>query len=237
MARLTRQELKKDELGQQLGVGLDYFMHHKRPLLKWIGVGAAAVVVVIAVMLFLRHRNESASRAFGSALDTYHAAIIAEPPKDSTAKTFKTDKDRLEASLTEFTAVASEHGGTAPGRWAKYYIGLAHAGLEKYSEAESTLRELANGGDVDLSASAKLALAGVYEKQNKRADAEKLLKELIEKPANTVPKATAQMALADIYRLSNPAQAKTIYQELAKEHPETTLAELANARIEELPVN
>ena len=235
MARLTKQQLQQDELGEQLGGGLDYVMHHKSSLMKWIGLGGAAVVVVIGVMLFMRHRNESASRALGAAIDTYHAQIAPEPSKNPAVKTFKTDKERLEASVADFTKVAAEHGGTAPGRWAKYYLGLANADLEKYPDAEKIFQELTGEGDADLSASAKLALAGVYQKQNKPAEAEKLLKELAEKPSRTVPKATAQMALADIYRNSNPAEARKIYQELAKDYPDTSLAEFANLRIGELP--
>lgn len=235
MARLTRQELKKDEFGAQLGAGLGYFMHHKRPLLKWLGIGAGVVVLVFVVLLFLRHRNEAAAEAFGKALDTYHSQVTPEPPKDSTAKTFKTDKERLEASISEFNNVAEQHGGTAPAKWAKYYVALANLELEKYSDAEKDLQWLANEGNADLSSSAKLALAGAYERQNKRAEAEKLLKEIIAKPSNTVPKATAQLTLADLYRASNPAQARALYQELAKDFPDTTIAELANMRIGELP--
>lgn len=235
MARLTKQELKNDELGEQLGVGLDYFMHHKRPLLKWLGVAAAVVVVVIAVMLFNQHRNQAAATAFGKAMDVYHSPVVPEPPKDSPVRTFKTDKDRQEAALKEFTTVASEHGGTSLGRWAKHYIALINADLGKLPEAEKGFQELVGEGDEDLSSSSKLALAGVYMKQNKSGEAEKLLKELVEKPTRTVPKAASQMALADLYRSKNPAQAKAIYQELAKEFPETSIAEFANLKIEELP--
>jgi TolA-binding protein len=186
-------------------------------------------------MLFLRHRNQTASEAFGKALDTYHAQVTAEPPKDSTAKTFKTDKERLEASISDFNTVANEHGGTTPGKWAKYYVALANIDLEKYTDAEKELQNLSNEGNADLSSLAKLALAGAYEKQNKRSEAEKLLKELMDKPSNTVPKPMAQLALADLYRNSNPAEARNIYQELSKDFPDTTIAELANMRISELP--
>lgn len=237
MARLTRQQLKKDEIGDQLGVGLDYVVHHQRPLLKWIAVAGVVVVVAMAAMLFLRSRNRAASAAFLSAQDTYHARVQPQPDPGSRAKTFKTDNERLEASLKEFTAVVSEHGGTRLGRWAKYYVGLANAGLEKYAEAEKALQEAIAEGDAELRSSAKLALAGVHEKRNQRSEAEKLLKELIENPTSTVPKATAQMALADIYSVSSPAQARPLYQELAKDYPETVIAEMATARIEELPAN
>jgi tetratricopeptide (TPR) repeat protein len=235
LARLTRHELKKDELGAQLGVGLDYFMHHKRPLLKWIGIGAAALVIVLGIMLFLKHRNETAAQAFGKALDTYHAAVSEAPAQNPNTKVFKTDKERLEASITEFTAVTNEHSGTAPAWWAKYYIALCNAGLDKYADAEKQLQELISSGDTDQGSAAKMALAGVYELQGRNSDAEKLFKELIDKPTRTVAKATAQMALADLYRTTNPAQARTIYQELAKDFPETSIAELANLRIGELP--
>ena len=235
MARLTKQELKKDELVAQLGVGLNYFMHHRRPLLKWIGIGGGVVVLALAVMLFLRSRNQNASEAFGKALDTYHATVTPTKAPENTGKWFATEPERYEAAIKDFTTVSNEHSGTTAARWAKYYVALSQVGLAKYAEAEKQLQELSGEGDADFRSVTKMALAGTLQKQSKAADAEKILKELEQNPTRTVPKVPAQLALADIYRTSNPGQARTIYQEIEKEFPESSLAEMASARILELP--
>lgn len=235
MARLTRQELRKDELSAQLGTGLDFLMQHRRPMLKWIGYGAAAVVVALGVTLFLRSRDQNAAAAFGTALETYHAPVNATPAPDSKIKSYKNDTEKFEAALKEFNDVAGAHGGTSAGRWAKYYAALSQQSLAKYGEAEKQLQEISGEGNADFRAVAKLALAGVLLKQDKDAEGEKILKELEQNPTDAVPKITAQLALADLYRLTNPTQARTLYQEISKEYPETSLAEMAAQRLQDMP--
>jgi len=204
-------------------------------MLKWIGYGAAAVVVALGVALFLRSRNEDAAAAFGAPLETYHAPVDAAPATDSKIKSYKNATEKYEAALKEFNEVAAAHGGTSAGRWAKYYAALSQEGLAKYGEAEKQLQEISGEGNADFRAVCKMALAGALLKQDKTAEAEKILKELEQNPTDSVPKITAQLALADLYRISNPSQARTLYQEISKEFPETSLAEMAVQRLNDLP--
>jgi hypothetical protein len=49
-----------------------------------------------------------------------------------------------------------------------------------------------------------------------------------------VPKALAQMALADQYRKANPAEAAKLYQQIKKDHPDSMLGDEADKRLTDL---
>jgi hypothetical protein len=60
-------------------------------------------------------------------------------------------------------------------------------------------------------------LAGELAKSGKTPEAAKLYQELADHPTMTVPEASALLALADVYRESQPAQARKIYERVEKE--------------------
>ena len=94
--------------------------------------------------------------------------------------------------------------------------------------AEDQLRAISNSRRRDLAALAKFGLASVYRHEKRDQDAINLLQALIDKPAATVPKVTAQLALADLYASQHqPDKAKVIYDEIAKENPNSALEEIA----------
>jgi TolA-binding protein len=62
-----------------------------------------------------------------------------------------------------------------------------------------------------------------------------MLQGLIDKPTSSVPKANAQLALADLYVASHQTdKAKVLYDQIAKENPKNVVAQIAKAHQEEL---
>src|SRR5262245_13323453 len=84
---------------------------------------AALVVLLILVSIFYvwnRRTNAAGQLALGKAIETSQAQVSASPPPaGSTFKTFKTEKDRAQAAVDEFQAVADKFGG-AIGQKARY---------------------------------------------------------------------------------------------------------------------
>ena len=72
----------------------------------------------------------------------------------------------------------------------------------------------------NLASLAKFKLAGVYQQENKGAQAVALYKQLADKPSVFVPKPMAMLALADYYRKSDPAQATKLYNQVKQEFPD-----------------
>ena len=61
---------------------------------------------------------------------------------------------------------------------------------------------------------AKYALSQVYLAQNKSADAEKVLRQLMDNPTNAVSKEQAQLSLGRLLAKSNGAEAKKLLEPL-----------------------
>ncbi|MBI4460317.1 MAG: tetratricopeptide repeat protein [Acidobacteria bacterium] len=236
MARLTRRELKTDALGSRLGEMAELFLENRRNL----ALGGAALLLVVAVgwgiSLYLGSREAKAAAAFGQALSVYHGLVSATPPAGWNAPHFATEKDKNEEARKQFGEVASRFSRSSQGRWARYYAALCQRDLGNVSEAEKELSAIAQGGDREVAAQAKMALAGVYQQSGRTPEAEKLYQELLNgRPVATVPKATVQLALAELYRESNPPRALEIYQQMAKEYSGTTIGDVAEDMLKNNP--
>ena len=85
----------------------------------------------------------------------------------------------------------------------------------KLDVAERYFRQAMSDGGTEYGALAKLALADACAAEGKTAEAEKLLKELIEKPSVMVSKEQATISLAKIYfAKSRPQEARKLLEPL-----------------------
>ena len=66
----------------------------------------------------------------------------------------------------------------------------------------------------DCAPLAKIALAQLYAGQNRMAEAQKLLREVVDKPTDLVSKAQAELLLAQFLQSTNPKEAQKIVQSL-----------------------
>ncbi len=235
MARISRKELKKDEIRETLAHGAEVALSHQR--LMWI-IGGAALGVVLAVMgwrFYSDRQTGKASAALEDAMKVFDARIRtpAEPAQPGEI-TYAEEKNKYEDATKKFAAVASRYPRTRPGQIARYYAALSQEHLGRYDEAQKWLREVERSRDDELAALARFQLAQVDEKTGKPEEAVKLYQQLIAKPATLVPKPLALLALADHYRNSNPQEAAKLYNQIKTEFPDSALAEEAGKRLEEL---
>ena len=237
LARLTRQQMKKDELGDSLASSMDYVLKHRRGTLLWIEIAAGVLLVVIGLYYYARSSEDSASAALSRALITYHAPVLATPPMPSSVniETFRTSDEKYQKALDDFRTVADQYSWFGPGRLARYYAALCLRELRKYPEAETELKELAQSSDRRVASLSKVALATVYEQTDRASEAAALYQELEANPTETVPKAAALMARAELYRKTNPTEAATLFQQIQKDYPGSLAAERAGQLLTQLP--
>lgn len=232
LARLTRQQLKRDEFAVWVESVQEFFLEHYQLLIK----GGVAVVIAAALgiggYLYVNSRQDSASNAFTAALATFHAPVGTAAPSTAPRPHFNTNAEKYQAAMKQFGEVASRYSWTAQGRFARYYSALCQKELGNVPEAEKELTDLAGSRDHELAALAKMALAGIYEASARNDEAEKLYRDLADHPTNTVPKATAELALADLYQRTKPAQATALYQQIEKEYPGTAAGDQASKMLE-----
>ena len=232
----TRHQLKQDRFSKVTLEAAENAAHwsveHQAKL-----IAAVIAVVVIAAIAFggwyyINTQDEKASAELSTAVRTFEtpvrpAGVPAQPGYD----TFASTEERATAARKQFQAIADKYPHTRTADMARYFVGLASAQLNDNAAAERSLQETANSSNADLAALGKFALASVYRAENKDTQAVDLYKQLIDKPTLAVSKATSQIELAGFYESQGlPAEAKKLYDEVAKENPASETASLAQRR-------
>ncbi len=81
---------------------------------------------------------------------------------------------------------------------------------------------------------AQYQMAVIYSRTGKTDDAVKIFRALADKPSVIVPRPLVLLELARVLAPSNPKEAASIYQQIKKEFPDTTLAEQADRGLDSL---
>lgn len=210
------------------------------------GVGALAVAALLIGIFYIWYSrsNAAAQAALGKAIETSQAVISpAPPPAGSTQKTFKTERERAEAAVTEFQTVAEKYGGSV-GEKAKYFAAVNRLFIDRQA-AMDELRKLAASDDA-VGRLSKYALAQAFASDGKYDEAVQLYQELAVVSDPVVAKDTINFNLAQIYeKQGKKPEAADIYFEIAKSAseakdqdgkpvPMTDTARDAKTRLEEL---
>ena len=155
-------------------------------------------------------------------------------PPETTQIYFKSDAEKYQQALKLFSDVASRYSWIGQGRYARYYVGLCQRALGNTADAEKELKAVAEGRDTDLAALGKLALGGLYEQTGRTDQAEKIYRDLESHPTVTVPKATIELALADLYQKTKPTEARALYQQIQKDYPGLAAGDAASKMLDDM---
>jgi len=224
---MSRHELKEDEFVSTVQAAEQFFKQNARELI----VGAAAALVVAGLVMAWRtyseRQNAAANNALALALKTYQADVTAAPAPNLFSPgaaapslpdgSFTSSEAKYKAALAQFTDVVAKYPREKAADFARYHIGLCQAALGNEAGAIASLQAASGSSDKDAAALAGLALAGEYARTGKNDQAAAEYQKLADHPTSTVPRATALLALADLYRDTKPAQARVIYEQVEKE--------------------
>ena len=186
-----------------------------RTILYVIG-GIVVLALLVAVFVkWNRGSNAIAQTAIGKAIETSQSRVTDTPaPAGSTEKTFKTQKERAEASISEFQAVADKFGG-AVGEKARYFAAVNHLFVDRQAGIQE-LETLA-GSSSDVGKLAKFALAQTRADDGKLDEAAAIYQELAAMDNPVIAKDTINFELAKIYEKQGKKQdAADIYYNIAK---------------------
>lgn len=216
MDQQTRHALKHDQFVDTTAQGLEWASENRRSLIVTGSIVLAILAAVVIGALVYNHRSEEASTAFGDAMQAYETPL-AQPgqPVPPGTKTFASAAERAKAANQLFMQVADTYGMTPSGKLARYFGGLTYIEAGQSASAETTLKQVSDSWNRDVSSLGKLALAQLYRQTGRNQQAIDLYNELTAKPSTTVPAGTAQLQLAELYEGENqPEQAKKIYAQL-----------------------
>ncbi|MBZ5630200.1 MAG: tetratricopeptide repeat protein [Acidobacteriia bacterium] len=235
MRSSTRHQLKEDQFRTTAKETYSWAVEHRGKLVYGVVAGAAVLAIMASGWFYLQQQDEAAGVALGHALQVYQAPLIsAGQPSAPETTSFATTADRGKAARAEFAKVTEKYAHTNSAEIARYFMGLTDQDAGNTAAAEKELKEVAESGRSDLAALAKFALAALYRTQGKDAQAVPIYKDLIEHPTDTISKAQTQLALASVYESKQPQDARTLYQQVQKENPDSPAAQIASARLADL---
>jgi hypothetical protein len=210
--RLTRKELKTDRFAVEVQHSVEYITDHRRQMIRWGGVALAVLIVGFGIYFYRQNAHNARQEALFSALQIQNANV--GPAPNEFTLSFPTQAEKDSAVQKVFTDVAAKYSGSDEGNIAEYYLAIAAMDQGKAEEGEKRFKLVADSGNKDIAALAKLALAQIYASQNKVAEGERLIRPLLDHPTATVSKDQATFTLAHLLAKTKPQEARKMLEPL-----------------------
>ena len=171
MKSTERHKLKENEFAQTMARTREMY-EQRRNEITTVVVAVAAVVILAGGYLWWSNSRESKAQALlASALALAEAPVYTPPPPAPGSPapvqppgTFRTDRERLEASVQPLQAAADAYPSSDAGLTARVRLASSLAELGRFSEAEQRYQEVlqkAGSGSI-YRQTAKMGLGGKF---------------------------------------------------------------------------
>lgn len=233
--RLTRQDMKRNELSTALGRGYEYAESHGRSIL--LAAGAALALVLIAGLFFMyrNSRAEKASTALARAIEVYQAPIdpAAPKPDDPVSPTFADEAARQARAKTLFQELYDDYGSTVAGDVAAVYLAQIAMAEGQPDRARELWNEfLADHEDHLLAGQTRVNLLRLDRSQGKAAEVEQTLSDMAVESEPALPMDVILSELAQTQeQLGKTQEAVQTYQKIIDDHPQSPYAREARQKI------
>ena len=213
---MTRHELKEqlqhDQFTDAVSGALGYAKAHRPNVIR----GSIALAVVLLLLgagyWYFSHQRSLRQHDLGAALTVVDTPV---GPANDYGKTFPTEEAKQAAARQALSGVVTKYPGSREGLIAQYYLGTLKAQANDTKGAEADLHTVADSTS-EVAPLARIALAQVYLGEKKIAEAQGLLRAIVNSPTSLVSKAQAQILLAQIDQSVNPAESKNILKSIDK---------------------
>ena len=230
---ISRKELKQDKVRETFEHGAEAVLSHTTIL----SFALLALVIIAAGYFgwhfYSQHQESQAQIGLDDAMKIF-AAPLAEPGQPTLPGefTYADPAKRAADAQVKFVAVADHWSSTKPGRIARYYSALCLMDQDKLNQAAEELKRLQGVGDKEMVALAKFQTALIAERNGKKDEAVNELKALSTSGSVLVPKAMVLLEMANVLSQTDPKQATTVYEQLKKDYPNTSVADQADRGLE-----
>lgn len=208
MDRLTRHELKTDKFVEEVGQTVHFLEEHRQAIIRYGSIVLALVILAGAGYAWMRVRKAERQTALAAVLETYNAPVMDPPPAEF--KAFRTEQEKDDAIVKGCNEIIQKYAGSDEAAVAAYLLGARAADQGDLAAAERYLKEAAENAGREYASLAKFSLAQLYALQEKTGEAEKLLRELVQKPTTLVTKEQAELELARVLMKTRPEEARKL---------------------------
>jgi tetratricopeptide (TPR) repeat protein len=215
MSRLSRKQMKRNEMAETVGSVVDYTRHHTRMLL-WAVIGVIALGVAVGTLLVWRGQRGAAATA------ALAAAMTVEDDEAMARERFQEVVDRFPGSGAAEVARLYLAGFAAASADPARARGLWEAAAEE-------------GGDSALGQQARLNLWELEREQGRHDELVSEIRTLLDddKPPLSKDQLLYQLALT-LEAGGNDVEARDTYLRLVEEHPQSVFRGIAQQRADRL---
>jgi predicted negative regulator of RcsB-dependent stress response len=206
--RLTRHELKTDKFVEEVGQTVHFLEEHRQAVIRYGSIVLAVLIVAGAGYAWMRAKKAERQSALAAVLETYNAPVMDPPPAEF--KAFRTEQEKNDAIVKGCNELIQKYAGSDEAAVASYLLGAHAADQGDLAAAERYLKEAADDASREYASLAKFSLAQLYTLQNRTSDAERLLRELAQKPTTLVTKEQAELELARVLMKTRPEEARKL---------------------------
>jgi hypothetical protein len=238
---LTRHELKElqqDQFATKVVDAVGYVSTHRSIAIRWTLIALAVLLLTGGGYRFYTQKRAERQAGLRDAFETAEASVGGLP--NAYTKTFATSEERDAATLKAFSQFAAKYPGTKEGYLAQYYVALLRNSKGDTAGAIPILRDVANCG-YSVASLAKVSLSSLLAGEGKYAEAEQILRSLVDKPTDLVSKKSAQVLLARVIGKHDPKAAKQLLASIEGgkrdlEHPAVVRAiQVVGGEIDQTP--
>lgn len=244
MKSTERHRLKENEFAHSVARARDVMAERRREVAMTATIAVALVLIVGGFFAWRSNRNAKATNLLASALAVAEAPVVTPPPPAPGSPppvqqpgTFRTERERLEASIPRLQQAADTYPNTDPGITARYRLAAALAELGRYAEAEQRYQEvIAKAGRSSIySRTARLGLADTQMAQRKYDAAIATYKELSTDTQSQLPIDGVLMQLGRAaMQAGKNDEATRAFTRIVNEFPQSLYLAEAKAKLTEL---
>ncbi|MBS1858536.1 MAG: hypothetical protein JST11_24420, partial [Acidobacteria bacterium] len=120
MSRITRKELKTDQVALQLEHGFSFFEEHQKEIGRYGGILAIVAVLVAGYVYYERGQHVKREQALAAAIRVQEAAVGAS---GNGGLAFPTQEAKDTEAIRVFTDLRTKYSGSEEAEIAAYYLG------------------------------------------------------------------------------------------------------------------
>ena len=243
MKRIERHKLKENEFAATVAQARQALEARGRDIAR---VVTALIVLLVLVGGFAWWRSARQARGndlLAAALATYEMPVVppappapGSPPPVQQPGTFRTQHERLEASLPKFLEAADAYPDSEAGITARYHAASVLAALGRHAEAEQRYKEVVDkAGSTIYGRTARLGMAATQMAQGKHDAAIAIYTELSRDPNSTLPLDSVLLYLGRAYaQAGKKEEAARAFTRVVDEFPQSSYAADARRELEEV---
>lgn len=208
MSKISKNELKRNELVEWLKLSAYYFKNNLKVLLVTLSSAIFIIAAGSSILYIKRNNNKQSAEMLSQATNAYH---LGE------SQTGEKNKISIVDSITILKSIIEKYPNTQSAALAYYYLGKLNYELSDYQQSLLYYQDFANKySNHMLINSVRTNIANIYEIQKNYDEAAKIYENLVNSSDMDAKQKDAQrLNLARIYELqNNPDKAKNIYSAL-----------------------